>query len=247
MWKKHPRRMLWWRTITELVAIMCPEVTMGMTASPDDATTYEPPAAPAAAVTLDRVARRPAVVEIAATEADVPAAVSEGPEPVVLAGSGPAPPGPQISAKRRAQDAVLAGVGGDRSLARTCWDEMVAKGPWPAYPDPAAWAAAWLVESAPQPLTVVDTVEQIAAEQELCGHLSRDGRPCIRNAHDSKNHKYPPVENSEGSDALQPSRPDAITASDPSDPHEDPLMHPDGWDDDLPPGHEPFEPPMAAA
>ena len=35
MWQRHPKRMLWWRTVSELVAVMCPEVVMGMTGSWD--------------------------------------------------------------------------------------------------------------------------------------------------------------------------------------------------------------------
>ena len=242
MWKQHPRRMLWWRTVTELVAIMCPEVTMGMTASPDDAPTYDPPAAPASASTLDRVAARPAdAISATATEA------ADSPDPAPAAGSGPAPPGvAPPTAKRRAQDAVLAGVGGDRELARECWNEMVAKAPWPAYPDPEGWAQAWLAARHPQPLVAVDADEQVAAEVVVCGHKSRDGRTCVRNVHESKNHKYPPVENSEGSGSapVMTSNPDAITAPDPSDSPtvDDPLMFPDAF----PPGHEPFGPPDAA-
>ena len=241
MWRDHPRRMLWWRTVTELVVIMCPEVTMGMTASPDDAPTYEPPVSQPPA-TLDRVAARPAdAISATATE------VADSPDPATGVGSGPAPPGaPAPTAKRRAQDAVLAGVGGDRDLARRCWDEMVAKAPWPAYPDPESWAQAWLAARHPPPLVAVDAVEEVAPVVEMCDHKSRDGRLCVRGRHESKNHKYAPVEVSEGSGIAASSRPDAISEPDPSDTLEDPLMFPDGDADAFPPGHEPFGPPDAA-
>ena len=129
MWKQNPRRMLWWATVRELVSIMCPEVTMGMTASPDDAPHYEPPEPVATAVSLDRVAASPsAAIEAGATEtaptgeSKAVVEVSEGSEPVArLAGSGPAPPGARPrTAKTVAMDKVLAGVGGEghEDLAR---------------------------------------------------------------------------------------------------------------------------------
>ena len=253
MWRDHPRRMLWWATVRELVATMCPEVTMGMTASPDDAPTYEPPDAPVVAASLDRVAGRPTTQAIEAGATDIASdgdgavEVSEGPEPVApLAGSGPAPPGSAPrSPKARAKDAVLAGCGGDVELAAECWDEMVSKAPWLKYTDPEGWARAWL-SARKQPLADGDTTEEPAAS-EWCDYRGRDGRRCVRMRHDSKNHTLEPkpqdTEISEGSgDTDQQlttggSRPGA-ESSDPSDTF-------DGWDVE-PPGQEPFEPPLGA-
>ena len=194
MWKRHPRRMLWWAAVRELVAVMCPEVVMGMTAAPDDAPDYSPADAPAA---------------VAAAEPEslsLPAAPPAAGEGLDVRAPGPAPAAPERSPKARAKDAVLAACGGDAAAARECWEAMVARSPWPAYRDPGAWAADWMrlrtaAEAAEQPDPEPEPDPEPDPEPEpepdaLCDYRGRDGRRCVRAAHDSANHRLEPADRS---------------------------------------------------
>ena len=73
MWQQHPRRMLWWRAVSELVTIMCPEVVMGITANAEDAPTSDAAAPPAPALDVLDVLER---VPVNAIRAGAPATVS---------------------------------------------------------------------------------------------------------------------------------------------------------------------------
>ena len=128
IWRQRPARMLWWRAMTELVTIMCPEVLMGMTASPDDAPDHTPDIT---------------------TAPDRPAPVAAVPAAPPAAAALPAAPPARVPQRRRnpkadAKHAVLAALDGDTDRAERCWADLTADGEsWLRHRDITAAALDW--------------------------------------------------------------------------------------------------------
>ena len=183
-WVQHPRRMLWWRTVSELVAVMCPEVVIGLTADIAD---------------RDSVGDTPPV----SVAAPIPETVRMGrtPDtPALPAGLPDAHPASEMSMKARRKQEVLDALGGDRDLAVECWAAIEARGSWLLTRDPAAFAAEWQrnrlaaqgAASSSDPGPGTGRTGQGSEDPVLCGHASRDGRTCLRAPHSAGNHRYQP-------------------------------------------------------
>ena len=242
MWQQHPKRMLWWRAVSELVAVMCPEVVMGVTANPEDAPSSSPEPMPAP-VGLDVLERVPTN----AIEAGAPAITVVESEAPADGGAFPLQPSAGVAphldemlddvaprTRGEAKTAVLAAVDGDTVLAADCWAEMTSRLPWAAYDDPGAWARAWLstrrrTDAArphgDDPTPQAEIVPAEAADAPQCEYRGRDGRRCTRDAHDSTSHRLEPKAdaNSGGAGPADPTPPDT-----PPDGGEGQAMIPDG-------------------
>ena len=183
IWKKYPRRMLFWRAVSELTGALCPDALMGLTADAQDFDdTPEPPAAAGGEVIdvelLQRVPTPAVALEAGATEDRQ----SAGQEPVDVseasAGAEPEPPVERAPAnpKLDSMNAVRADYGGDPGKARDCWAAMTRIKPWGAFDDPGAWAIR--VERPLRRQSNVDaSAEGVSAPAvEQCGYRDRCGR-----------------------------------------------------------------------